>query len=97
MGYCVDSALSFFGSNVKKAVYWEFETEYGMSKDRIPLHISDFVSLLRGLFGPQGAMMVERKIMREIISEFQLSPVDYPTINLPHLVRELLSLKGPLA
>lgn len=96
LGYCIDSALGFFGTNVKKAVYWDFETEYGMSKDKIPLHISEFVSLLRGMFGPQASLIVERKIMREIISEFQLSPKNYPTIDLPRLVNELLNLNNDI-
>jgi hypothetical protein len=70
--HCVDRALDTFGSNAKQSVYWNFTSKEGISSDSILSKPQAFVNTIREVFGPNGSKLVERAVVREIKSAFNL-------------------------
>lgn len=64
---CIDRALDCYGDSVKQVIYWNFEKQFNITRDKIPDHPEKFVEALEKIFGG-GAGIVERTIVNEISS-----------------------------
>ena len=73
---CVDRGLDHLGENVKHVIYWHLEHEFGVKKDKIPDKPKEFIRGLEGMYG-LGATIIERSIVREIVSEFEIEANDF--------------------
>ena len=74
---CVDRALDSLGTNIRIAIYHMLESNSRVKKSSILSDPDKFVRSLEVVFG-DGSLLVERLIMEELRSEFNLSATTLP-------------------
>jgi hypothetical protein len=77
----IDETLTSLGEMVKNTLYYNLESNFGISREDIPWKISDFSSILHKLFG-LGAARLEVKFMKNLNNKIQADikwiEYDYP-------------------
>lgn len=68
---CVDECLKELGESVRKVIYFHLERSFGINRNEIPVQPEAFCQAMRSIFG-QGAIVIERLIMRKIRERFKL-------------------------
>jgi hypothetical protein len=68
---CIDKGLDRFGAGVKQVVYFRMKESIGLERNGIVSSPEKFEAFLENMFGI-GAAGVERSIMKEIVSTFEL-------------------------
>src|SRR4030067_2596311 len=61
----VDESLASFGEAVRKAVYFQMQNNYNISKQEIPTRIEEFAAAIEEIFGI-GALLIELKIIETL-------------------------------
>ena len=61
----VDEGLSLVGKSAKKAVYFDLEKNFNITRDDVPQRIEEFANALEKMFG-LGAKMIEIQIMKKL-------------------------------
>jgi hypothetical protein len=69
---CIDRGLGKCGSSIKHATYWQLLIIFNMKASDIPTHPEEFSNALEKIFGSGGGVMIERAIVQELKSEFQI-------------------------
>lgn len=69
---CVDTALQKFGESVKNSIYYYLKKDFNLEKVEIPKKPEAFESALTSIFGEQGSKVIEKLILLEIKSIFNL-------------------------
>lgn len=69
---CVDKGLSVYGSSIRQTVYWQLLMKYKIKASDIPSSPELFCVGLEKILGSGGAVMVERAIVNEMITTFDL-------------------------
>ncbi len=59
----IDDALLTLGKNVQISIYFHLQTKFGLSKQEIPSHVTDFSDALEKIFG-EAAKKIEILIMK---------------------------------
>jgi hypothetical protein len=77
----IEETLTSLGEPVKNALYFNLESNFGISKEDIPLKISDFSSILHKLFG-LGASRLEVKFMKNLNDKIQ-ADIEWPEYQWP--------------
>jgi hypothetical protein len=72
----VDRAFSRFGSTVSSVVYWKFHFDTKLDKGEIALRPDLFSTTIREIFR-DGSSVVERAIIQELRSQFDLPNRNY--------------------
>jgi len=61
----VDEGLSLLGKSAKKAVYFDLEKNFNITRDDVPQRIEEFANALEKIFG-LSAKMIEIQIMKKL-------------------------------
>jgi len=77
----IEETLTSLGEPVKNALYFNLESNFGISKEDIPRKISDFSSILHKLFG-LGASRLEVKFMKNLNDKIQ-ADIEWPEYQWP--------------
>jgi len=72
---CISSSLDSFGTTTKKVIYYNLETQKQIGPEEIISRPKEFIDSLRIIFSG-GAPMIEKKIIRDLQSEFHLTGLD---------------------
>ena len=73
---CIDRAFSRFGQSVSSVVYWKFQSDTKLDKDKIALRPDLFSNTIREIFR-DGALVLERAIIKELKLKFNLPDRNY--------------------
>ena len=69
---CIERALDSYGSNTKQATYLALSMNQGISADKILSNPQALDRAIVEVFGPAGAKLVERTIVKEIRKVFDI-------------------------
>jgi len=67
----IDYGLVFLGESARKAIYFYLESDYSLTKEKVPENAEAFVNGLENIFGA-GALVIERAILRNLHSKLGL-------------------------
>lgn len=70
---CIDRALSTIGESAKAALYYRIATKASVSPSEIQFRPLELTGGMREILGEAGYSFIERLIIREISSSFNLS------------------------
>lgn len=68
---CVENGLAQIGESSAKAILWHIEKDNHLSPQEIASNPKRFMASLEKILGP-GATIVEKMIVRQIISKFKI-------------------------
>ena len=71
----IDLGLDHFGRTMKEVVYWNFESDFKLTKRDIVNHPEKFVQSIRDVFG-SGSLLIEKTIIQEMTMLPELGKVD---------------------
>ena len=92
---CVDQGFRWFGQNVQKEIYTKLRWDFGFSRQDIPVRPEVFFKCLEKFLGP-GSKCVERAVLQELKSEFQLKDMKATDVigAIQRVKQQLLSNSG---
>ena len=70
---CIDEALKELGASVAEALYYYFESNFNLNKNRIPRRPKTFMKALTSIFGEEGARIIEKICIKKLEQEFNLT------------------------
>lgn len=74
-----DEGLSVLGISSMKAIYAHLKRQYALEREDIPARLRLFHIGLVNLFGPKGAILVEKQIAKSMYSRLKLKYEESPT------------------
>jgi hypothetical protein len=77
----IDEALSSLGEPVKNAVYQHLQNDFCIEKDKIPVQIDEFSTIIHKIFG-LGASRLEIKFMKNLNSKIEID-IEMPEYEWP--------------
>ncbi len=69
---CIDKGLGNCGPSIKQTTYWQLLVVFNLKASTIPTAPEVFCRGLEQIFGSVGAVLIEREIVKEIMSRFQI-------------------------
>jgi len=69
---CIDEAFTKLGKSVKESIYYYLKRDFGLDRNQITRNPEIFEKALNRIFGKRGAQIIEKMILIEIRSRFQL-------------------------
>lgn len=69
---CIDRALRSLGDSVAISFYYHVESRYGLPKEEFASRPLEFVKYLSEFLGATGSSIIEKLILKEIRSSFNL-------------------------
>jgi hypothetical protein len=70
---CIEKALNTLGVSVASSVLYQIEKRYQFPREEFASRPIDLVKYLRAFLGASGSAVVERLIVKEIVTTFNLS------------------------
>jgi hypothetical protein len=74
---CVDETLgSILGLVAKNAVYLRLLSRFAVTRDELPAHIEDFVTVLEEGFGQKPTELISKAIGKRLCTELNIIPIE---------------------
>ncbi len=78
---CIDKALSTLGETAKLALYHQVVSEYGLQPNQLQSRPFELLEYLQKILGQAGYSFIEKLVIREIKTYFNLNPRDGITLS----------------
>ena len=86
---CMDETLaSMMGLVAKNTIYLRVLTKYLVSRDDLPAHIEDLISVMEEGFGQKSTELITKAIAKRLFSELHLSIPTQGNLSLQDYVNE---------
>ena len=73
---CVDRGLGNCGQSLRHSAYWQLLVVFNLKASAIPSSPEVFSTALEKIFGSGEAVLIEREIVKEFMSRFQIKYLD---------------------
>lgn len=70
---CIEKALESLGDSAASSILFQIENKYHFPRDEFASRPLDFIRYLREFLGASGSAVIEKMVIREIISAFKLN------------------------
>ena len=77
---CIEKALKTLGDGVSVSFFYQIEKKFGLPKEEFVSKPIEFIRCLEQILGVAGSQIIERLIVQEIRSTFELQG-QIPTLN----------------
>lgn len=69
---CIEKALKSLGDDVAVSFFYQIEKKFGLSRVELVSRPIEFINCLEQLLGVSGSKIIEKKIVQEIETAFDL-------------------------
>ena len=93
---CIDETLGgVLGLLVRDAIYLQLLTKFSITREQLPSHLGDFVTLLGSAFGPKATKTISKAIAKRLCFELHIEFVDREDFNLEQYVGQVKRSNTP--